>query len=316
MTVHLLCPVHNGAPYLPAFLASVQAQTYRDWHLWLLDDASHDGSAALVADAAQGDTRLTLLPPAGRPLGAVGAFAHLWAQLPPEARYVGFADQDDVWHPHKIAQSLVALQAAEALQPGPVLVHTDLEVVGPALEPLAPSFWRVAGIVPEPATLRRLVAQNVVTGCTTLMNGALRALAGPIPPDVPMHDAWVACVAALGGRIIALPTPTVRYRQHGANTLGARQSVTNAPLAALPGRAWRALTDHRPVRRQVAGAARLAERLLERFGGQCTAADRELLTSVAALPALPWLARKRAVAQLYCHPEHGWLRNAGVVWRA
>lgn len=317
-TVHLLCAVHNGERYLLDFLDSVQAQTYTDWQLWLFNDASRDGSAALLAAAAQADARVTVLPECDQPLGVVGAFAQLWAHVPATAPYIGFADQDDVWHPEKLARSLAALRAAEAAQAevGPLLVHTDLEVVGAALEPWAPSFWRSAGIVPEPATLRRVVAQNVVTGCTTLMNRALYDLAGPIPLGVPMHDAWVAGVAALGGRIVAVPEATVRYRQHGANTLGARERVTAAPLWAQLRRGWRALTTHGAVRQQVAGAGVLAATLLARFERRCTPDQRDFLTACAVMPTLPWLARKRAVARLYCHPEHGWLRNAGVVWRA
>jgi hypothetical protein len=131
-----------------------------------------------------------------------------------------------------------------------------------------------------------------------------------------MHDAWVAGVAALGGRIVALPEATVRYRQHGANTLGARQRVTAAPLWEQLRRGWRALTTHDTVRQQVAGAGVLAATLLARFERRCTPDQREFLTACAAMPTLPWLARKRAVARYYCHPEHGWLRNAGVGWRA
>jgi hypothetical protein len=68
--------------------------------------------------------------------------------------------------------------------------------------------------------MRRVVSQNVATGCTMLFNRARDDAVGCIPDGVTMHDAWVACVAALSGRLVTLPERTVRYRQHGANTLG------------------------------------------------------------------------------------------------
>ncbi len=37
-----------------------------------------------------------------------------------------------------------------------------------------------------------------------------------------MHDWWLALVAAASGEIRWLETPTVRYRQHGANDTGAK----------------------------------------------------------------------------------------------
>jgi hypothetical protein len=315
-TIHVLCPVHNGARFLPAFLDSLTAQTHVDWTLWLLDDHSQDQSAELMAAAAARDPRMRVHPQHPTPLGAAGAFARLWARAPHDARYLAFADQDDVWHPHKLAASLAALQQAEGTPRMPVLVHTDLEVVGPALEPIASSLWRYAGIVPEPATLARLAAQNVVTGCTVLVNDALRRLVGPIPPEATMHDAWVACVAAALGLVVTLQDPTVRYRQHGRNTLGAHQAGLHASWRHAPTRLWRTLTDFHGIRRQLAAAASQAAALEARYGAQLTAADRDILHTIAQIPRMAWWTRKRTVASHYLHPEHALTRRLGVLWRA
>ena len=315
-TVHILCPVHNGARYLRAFLDSVEAQTHADWQLWMVDDASADDSRVLLAEAAREDGRIHVLPSPPSRLGAAGAFAWLWARVPAEAAWIAFADQDDVWRADKLARSLQALCAAVTDADMPGLVHTDLEVVDAELVTLAPSYWRQAGIVPTPPTFRRLVAQNVATGCTMLLNRALYERVGEIPAGVTMHDAWVACVAALTGTVVALPEPTVRYRQHGNNTLGARAAVTTLPVRGAVGRVLRALTGPNRVREQIQASARQAALLRERFAAHLSAHDRAFLERYAAIPTLPWWARKRAVAQLHCHPEHGLIRNAGVIWRA
>lgn len=315
-TVHILCPVHNGARYLRAFLDSVQAQTHTDWQLWMVDDGSADDSRLLLAAAARDDDRIHVLPSPPSRLGAAGAFAWLWARVPAEAKWIAFADQDDVWRADKLARSLQALRAAVTDVDMPGLVHTDLEVVDAALVTLAPSYWRQAGIVPAPPTFRRLVAQNVATGCTMLLNRALYERVGDIPAGVTMHDAWVACVAAFTGTVVALTEPTVRYRQHGNNTLGARAAVTTVPLGAAVARALRALTGPNRVRKQIQASARQAALLEERFAAHLSAHERAFLERYAAIPTLPWWARKRAVAHLHCHPEHGLIRNAGVIWRA
>jgi hypothetical protein len=319
-TIHLLCAVHNGARFLPALLESLAEQTHREWILWMLDDHSRDDSAAVMAVAASRDPRVRVVSPAPAPLGAVGAFARLWELAPPEARYLAFADQDDVWLPHKLATSLAALQRAEGTEstapPRPALVHTDLEVVGPALEPMAPSYWRYAGVVPEPATFRRVAAQNVVTGCTVLVNGALRQVVGSIPPGATMHDAWVASVAAALGQVVTLYEPTVRYRQHGGNTLGARQAGSQSPWHQRFARIWRALTHQAPIRRQLAAAAAQAKLLAAQYGDRLGAEDRDFLHALAQIPRMPWWDRKRAVARYYLHPEHERIRRLGVLWRA
>jgi glycosyltransferase involved in cell wall biosynthesis len=319
-TVHILCPVHNGARYLRAFLDSVGAQTHTDWQLWMVDDGSTDDSRLQLAAAAREDGRIHVFPSPPSRLGAAGAFAWLWARVPADAQWMAFADQDDVWRADKLARSLQALRAAvtdaDTDADTPAMVHTDLEVVDAELVTLAPSYWQQAGIVPTPPTFRRLVAQNVATGCTMLLNRALYERAGAIPAGVTMHDAWVACVAALTGTVVALPEPTVRYRQHGNNTLGARAAITNLPLGAAVARAVRALTGPNRVREQIEASARQAALLQERFAAHLSAHDRAFLERYAAIPTLPWWARKRAVAQLHCHPEHGLIRNAGVMWRA
>jgi len=315
-TVHILCPVHNGARYLPAFLDSLQAQEHADWRLWVVDDASTDDGRSLVDEAARRDARIHRHASPSLRLGAVGAFAWLWARVPAEAMYIAFADQDDVWLPGKLSHSLAALRDVEGEGRTPVLVHTDLAVVDADLAPVAASYWRQAGVVPDPPTFRRIVAQNVATGCTMLMNRALYEQVGAIPGEATMHDAWVASVAALLGRVVALPEPTVRYRQHGHNTLGARMAVTRVSPLAMLGRGWRALADSDRLRTQIAASARQAALLRERFMAHLSAHDRNFLEVYAAIPTLPWWARKQAVARWHCHPEHGWLRNMGVIWRA
>ena len=48
--VDILLATYNGARYLPELLASLEAQTFRDWRLIVRDDGSSDGSLTLVED--------------------------------------------------------------------------------------------------------------------------------------------------------------------------------------------------------------------------------------------------------------------------
>lgn len=321
--VHIICPVHNGARFLGEFLHSLAAQTHPHWQLLVLDDASRDDSAGVVRGYAAADARVVLLEPTPAPhaavpapRGAAAAFAWLWAQLPPNADYVMFADQDDVWLPGKIAQALEAMRAAEAERAGPVLVHTDAVVVDDALREIAPSFWHYAQLRPEPVTLRRLVVHNVVTGNTVLLNRALRERVGPIPAEAAMHDWWVACVAAAFGRIVALPTPSLWYRQHSANAIGARDAVLPASLPARAERAAVALARTSRVRTDIAAAARQAQALLARYGAELSDREGRFLRAYSLLPSHTLLERKWQLIRLHLLPERGLLRNLGLLLRA
>src|SRR3546814_18983616 len=59
--VSMVMPVHNGARWLADAIESVLAQDFGDFELILVDDASRDGSPAIMADAAARDPRVRRL---------------------------------------------------------------------------------------------------------------------------------------------------------------------------------------------------------------------------------------------------------------
>jgi hypothetical protein len=140
------------------------------------------------------------------------------------ADYLFCSDQDDVWHPDKIERQLATMAAAEQKTRSgtPLLVHSDLTVVDDALRVIHPSFMRHQRIRHEDvAPLNTLLVQNFVTGCTCLLNRPLAEACLPLPESIIMHDWWIALCAAACGAIHYLDQPTLLYRQHGRNEVGA-----------------------------------------------------------------------------------------------
>jgi hypothetical protein len=221
----ILLSTYNGARYLEEQVESIRAQTYRDWRLLIRDDGSQDATAEIAERFARTDSRVELLRDREGNLGPVGSFGVLLeAALQRAAPYVALADQDDVWRPDKLSLQMRLLLARErdAGSGHPVLVHSDLAVVGPDLRPIHESYLqrqRIEHVAVEP--LRRLLAQNFVTGCTVVMNRALVRAAVPVPKVV-MHDWWLAQLAAALGSVLFVDEPTVQYRQHAGNVLGSR----------------------------------------------------------------------------------------------
>lgn len=314
--VHIVCAVFNGAAYLAQFISSLRQQTVPNWLLWLRDDGSTDDSAAVMAQLAAEDERIRVLHSAAAKLGVVGSFNWLLQQVPAAARYIMFADQDDVWLPVKIEYSLSAMILGEESYHGPLLVHTDMAVVNEDLTEIHPSFWHFAHLDPEPATLQRLAVHNVVTGATVMINRPLRELVRDIPPEAAMHDAWIACVASAFGRIMAVATPTMLYRQHPANAIGARVPVSALGAAAVAKRAATALGQAEKLHAHVNRLAKQAGAFVHRYGNALTPADKAFLTAYAAIPGHGLFRRKLDIARLHLRPEFGWLRNAGWLLRA
>ncbi|MDP2962554.1 MAG: glycosyltransferase family 2 protein [Sulfurimicrobium sp.] len=216
---------YNGSAYIEEQLASLRAQSYADWRLWIRDDGSTDGTVETIRRFAAQDERVRLLEPDGIRKGASGSFFSLLERFASEADYLMFCDQDDVWLPNKVEITLARMQEMEARfgMETPLLVHTDLSVADCDLNVLASSFWCYQGLNPDVKGLSRLLVQNNVTGCTTMVNRALAGLACPAPSGAIMHDWWLAVVAAGFGKIGCVPQPTMLYRQHGANDIGAKK---------------------------------------------------------------------------------------------
>jgi glycosyltransferase involved in cell wall biosynthesis len=309
--VHIVCSLYNGARYLEQFLQSVQKQSVSNWILWLRDDGSTDDSMRIAREFAAQDARVQLCASEAR-LGVVSSFDRLLQQVPEAARYIMFADQDDVWLPIKIEYSLSAMMLGEESFSGPLLVHSDMTVVNDTLQEIAASFWSYAGINVHRTELQRLAVRNVVTGATMMINRALRERVGSIPPAASMHDWWIACVASAFGRIIAISTPTMLYRQHGQNTIGARDASISLSVAASAAAFKRSST----LRTDIAAAARQAGEFVRVFGAALSARDRAFLSDYARIPQHGFVRRKLEIARLHLDRDNGWVRNAGLLVRA
>lgn len=212
----------NGELFLAQQIESILAQDYEHLRLAVRDDGSSDGTLAIIRSFVERDPeRVVLLEDTLGNLGSTMNFLQLL--LSSSADYVMLSDQDDVWLPGKVSLTLAAMKKSEQRhgREMPLLVHTDLMVVDRDLSVLAKSFWKYQKINPEHDAINRLLVQNVVTGCTVMVNRSLLKLLRPIPDGAIMHDWWLALLAASFGRIGQVAAPTLFYRQHGSNAVGA-----------------------------------------------------------------------------------------------
>ncbi len=217
----ILLATYKGERFLQEQLDSIYRQTYCDWTLYIHDDGSTDSTLRIIADNAAHHDNIIVLDYKGG-TGPKDNFLGMLQRV--DADYYMFCDQDDVWYDSKIEVSMRKMCELEERNSGkPVVVHTDLTVVDAGLKPLHKSFWAFEGIHPEYlTTFERLAACNVATGCTMLFNNAAKVQTVIPAPAAHMHDAWVvACAMKNGGIVEGLPQPTIYYRQHGNNCLGA-----------------------------------------------------------------------------------------------
>jgi len=228
--VTILLATYNGARHLPEQLCSLAGQTRRPEKLVVRDDGSSDDSIGLVREWGTAVGIPVHVVPAGERLGPARSFlAALRAAGPADIYF--FCDQDDVWLPEKVARAVDAVTATPADVPH--LHATRLEIVDEHLQPLR------AGYLPTELSFASAACESVLTGCTMAFNTALaRLLSGDPPRFLIMHDWWAYLVATACGHVSYDARPSLLYRQHGANTLGASpQGLANlrARLASFLG---------------------------------------------------------------------------------
>ena len=215
--VAVLMALYQGERFVGPQLASIAAQAGVDWRLVVGDDGSTDAGPRLVGGfAAAHSGRVTVRRGPGQ--GAAANFrALLHAPLPGE--YGAFADQDDVWRPDKLARATAALAALPAARPA--IYCSRVTICSEALVPLG-----LSRLPRRPPSFRHALVQNLVQGNTLVMNPAALALmrrADRLAGPVVMHDWWIyQVVSGAGGTVIHDPWPSLAYRQHRDNVVGAR----------------------------------------------------------------------------------------------
>jgi len=290
--IDILLATYNGAKFLPEQLASLAAQTHTDWRLLVRDDGSSDGSLEIVRQWTKTVAQPVEIIEDGRTgLGASLNFAALLQKS--SASYFACCDQDDAWLPQKLEVMLAAIQQAEARAGAevPLMAYSDLKVVDGDLNLIAESFRdfsRRPRLHPG-RELRQVMMHNVVTGCASLGNAALREKGLPIPPEASMHDWWLAMVAAGLGELVWVPQATILYRQHGGNTLGAN---ANDPLSQVRYVAANASEAISRSRKLLADTQQQAGAFAKRYGEELPAQDREILQTYAQLPEMSAAKRK------------------------
>lgn len=229
-----LC-TRNGARYLPEQIRSICVQAPLPQEIVLSDDGSTDNTLAVVRETLAEcgmANRIALrvfsnVPPLGVTRNfeqAVRACSH---------DLIVLCDQDDVWHPDRLARMVAQFEARPEL----LLLHTDARLVDGELKPLGSTLFHALEV--RPAELEAIASgeafgvlqrRNLVTGATTMFRKTLLEVALPFAPEW-VHDEWLAAVAAATGRMDVLPEPTIDYRQHGNNQIGARRLTLSEKLA-------------------------------------------------------------------------------------
>ena len=207
MDVSVVVPTRNRSALLPMTLRSVQRQTDVELEIIVVDDASNDDTADVVAtfdDPRVRPIRNTTRtgPNAARNRGAREA----------RGDWLAFVDDDDLWAPDKLARQVsVATEHGFAwVYAGAVNVDGHLRIIHgvPAPDP-ATVAAALSRSNPIPAGASNVVIRRSVFDAVGGFNEDLRACEE--------WDLWLRLVRIEApGRV---PSPLVAYRMHRGNAI-------------------------------------------------------------------------------------------------
>jgi len=234
MSVSVVLCTYNGERWLPELWRSLLAQTHVPDQIVARDDASSDGTFALLgrqAEEAQARGIRVVLARNERNLGFVGNFEVALADA--DGDIVFLCDQDDLWHPQKIALMLKSFEQ----RPNLLLLHSDARLVDEAGGDMQCGLFealevtrRERALIHSGRAFEALLRRNLATGATLAFRRSLLNDVAPFPPEW-VHDEWLAIIAAALGEVDCLEQPLIDYRQHGGNQIGARKRRMGKALA-------------------------------------------------------------------------------------
>jgi glycosyltransferase involved in cell wall biosynthesis len=301
--ITVLMAVYNGEKYIREQIDSILSQTHPDFTLYIQDDCSTDSSYEIINEyVKRGGGRIT----ARRLEHNTGNAKHNFYEMMARTRddYIMLCDQDDVWLPDKIEKTLAAMKRLESEHGAqtPLLVHTDLTVVDEKLNVINPSFRKAMNADYNRTALNDLIIQNTLTGCTCMYNRALAALINDTPPEyMVMHDWWLILIAGAFGHVGHVDAPTILYRQHGGNEIGAKDVRT------LRYKLDRLLHGGQ-VREAIDVTYKQAESFLGAYRDKLSEAHKLLLTEYVKIPGKAKLFKWLTVIKLRTF-KNGFSRN-------
>lgn len=202
--ISAIIPAYNGASrYLDQAIASILAQTYRDRELIVVDDASTDDTGRLVLR----------FPQAGyfrRGENGGQAAARNDGAKRAQGEFLAFLDQDDLWEPTFLEDTLAAIQR----EPSAALVHADGHQVNERNEIL-----EYDGAMKHTPTITQMLrgGHDVATSGTLFRKTSFVAVGGYDPQLRIWEDIDLAIRLYQRFPLVHLPKPLYRHRLYGHN---------------------------------------------------------------------------------------------------
>lgn len=259
-SVSIVMSTFNGERFLDEQLDSLASQTSLPLELIVADDCSTDRSLAVVEVFAQRAPFPVVIKVNDRRLGYGQSF--LSAATLARGEFIAFCDQDDIWHPEKLATAVKSLneELADLFVHSAEVIDDDGNQIGEFYQQIASDHvymplelgpWSVFYGFSMVFRRRLLGLVDIESrGKHTFEHEGLLS-----------HDLWIYFLATSLGRTVVSRRPLAKYRRHGKNITphifggGLRAWTSSLGLAADPRLPRDAIAEHRSALMRVLSAS-------------------------------------------------------------
>lgn len=216
----ILC-THNGQAFVQEQLDSFSNQTFKNWSLFVYDDASKDDTQQIIENYKANQTNRVEWIANNPPLGFAKNFLNAIKSTPSDFDLYALSDQDDIWLETKLQKAKDYFKTTPLSTPALYCARTLLiDSTGHKIG-FSPCFTR-------PPSFENSLVQSIAGGNTMVFNKAAQKLIRKIDDniDVISHDWFIyQLITGAGGTVYYDPSPCLLYRQHENNLIGSNTGL-------------------------------------------------------------------------------------------
>jgi glycosyltransferase involved in cell wall biosynthesis len=197
--VSVITPTYNAELFIEQTIASVRAQTYTNWEMVIVDDASTDTTTAILKKYAAEDARIkyhVLKTNAG------AAIARNTAIEKASGSYIAFLDADDLWMPEKLSKQIAFMQEKNV-----EVCFSSYELMNEAGE----SLGKMVKALPK-VNFSKMLKSNYVGNLTGIYNA--ETLGKVYMPAIRKRQDWALWLTLIKkvGYAYSISAPLAKYR--------------------------------------------------------------------------------------------------------
>jgi glycosyltransferase involved in cell wall biosynthesis len=220
MKLSVCLATYNGVKFVIRQLDTVLKQLKLEDEVIVVDDGSKDGTVEVIRGAYGNRVQVIVNE---KNAGPIKSFEKAISLATGDILFL--CDQDDLWEDDKVATVLNAFQEQDA-----ALVVHDALVVDGELNVINPS-WNDYNHNNINQGIFGNILKNAYTGAFMAFRRELVADILPFPPQIEMHDQWIALVCMRKKKkIVFIEKPLVKYVRHGGNVTGMKKRPLSAQV--------------------------------------------------------------------------------------